>query len=517
MKLTIPKSVRNSVTAEKAGNSGKSFEAPVVQRKIQTAQMAFADQPTATREGLRFRTVSNEEFQLNVEINQLLENFQDNPTPQKHQAMMVLIEQKRQAIQGKHNTLVGIVDEYEASNQPEQTAFFTSYLADKPNQFGGGAHANNGDNDLNHGQIEALFNSLRAKTVSDPGLNNAQNNSVERSRFLVFMLQGMHDDIGVDQYRNLDRNLGNNRNIIIDRGPRNNLLGGVANNNDVPDTRKTDDGNVGQDANLLQQGGSGLGYLNLKFANGYNRTANPNAGNIGDVQVMMDDNDDALPIFTGIDQQNNTKLFTGPKKMTVHHEIGHLNSMLEGKAGGGRANRFAGELSTLSEQEEMYNIWGGPRSDRAYGEELGVPRRTDHATLIAYRGDNLGSTHGDFTSVLETAYGFTNTIPQLQALIITEIRRLSTSAWNKVTKGIWSAPDGIKALRTLLNQNGVTLQQLQLRAHQSGQHVDNDRHGFTQRFYDCVGGINVNNRNSLKTSLVALKQMVVPQAWGNGQ
>ncbi|MFN8714146.1 MAG: hypothetical protein ACK5Z2_14960 [Bacteroidota bacterium] len=517
MKQAIPKSQQHKAIAENAGSNGKSFEAPVVQRKHAVAQFAFADQPTATQEGLRFRTVSDEEYQLNVEINQLLETFQANPTQQKYQAMMVLIEQKRQAIQGKHNTLIGIVDEYEASNQPEQTAFFASYLADKPNQFGGGPHANMGDGDLNHGQIEALFNSLRGKTQSDPGLNNNQNNSVERSRFLVFMLQGMHDNIGVDQYRNLDRNLGMNRNIIIDRGPRNNLLGGVANNNDVPDTKKTDNGNVGQDANLLLQGGSGLGYLNQKFANGYNRTANPNAGNIGDVQVMMDDNDDVLPIFTGVDQHNNTKLFSGPKKMTVHHEIGHLNSMLEGKGGGGQGKKFVGDLRSLTDQEEMYNIWGGPRSDRAYGEELGVPRRTDHTSLIAYRGDNLGSTHGDFTSVLESAYGFTNTIPQLQTLIITEIDRLANSSWRKITSGVWFAPDGVKALRTLLGQNGVSLQQLQARAHQSGQNVDKDRHGFTQRFYDCVGGINVNNRDSLKTSLVALKQMVVPQAWGNGQ
>jgi hypothetical protein len=129
----------------------------------------------------------------------------------------------------------------------------------------------------------------------------------------------------------------------------------------------------------------------------------------------------------------------------------------------------------------------------------------------------LGSTHGDFTSVLESAYGFTNTIPQLQTLIITEIDRLANSSWRKITSGVWFAPDGVKALRTLLGQNGVSLQQLQARAHQSGQNVDKDRHGFTQRFYDCVGGINVNNRDSLKTSLVALKQMVVPQAWGNGQ
>jgi hypothetical protein len=516
MKQAILKSQQHKAIAENAGSNGKSFDAPVMQRKHAVAQFAFADQPTATLEGIRFRTVSNEEYQLNVEINQLLETFQANPTQQKHQAMMVQIEQKRQAIKVKHNTLVGIVDEYEGSNQPEQTAFFASYLADKPLQFGGGPHANIGDGDLNYGQIEALFNSLRGKTQSDPGLNYNQNNSVERSRFLVFMLQGMHDDIGVDQYRNLDRNLGNNRNIIIDRGPRDNLLGGVVNNNDVPNTRKTDDGGVGQDANLLLQGGSGLGYLNQKFANAYNRTANPNAGNVGNVQVMMDDSDDVLPIFSGVDQQNNMKLFTGPKKMTVHHEVGHLNSMLEGKAGGGQGKRFAGDLRSLTDQEEMYNIWGGPRSDRAYGEELGVPRRTDHTSIIAYRGDNQGSSHGDFTSVLESAYSFNNTIPQLQTLIITEIGRLANSTWGKITKGVWSAPDGVKALRKLLVQNGITLQQLQQRAQQSGQNVDNDRHSFTQQFYNRVGGINVNNRDSLKTSLVALKQLVVPQVWGNG-
>jgi hypothetical protein len=500
--------------AQPLGNRGRAMPAPVIQQQP-VAQLAFADAPTATQEGLRFRTVSGEEFQLNTEINELLDAFQESPSQQAHQTLMPLLEQKRQAIQGKHVILAAIIDEYEASAGPEQTAFFTSYLADKPPQYGGGAYAE-GDGDLNHVQIQTLFDNLRAKTVSDQGLNNGQNDSPERSRFLLFMLQGMHDDMGVDQYRKLNNNLGHNRQVIIDQGPRNNLLGGVASNQDVPNTRKTDDGQQGQDANLLANAGSALGFLNQKFAAPYPRTANPNAGLIGDVQVIMDRDDDALPIFTGVDQHDQLKLFSAPKKMTVHHEIGHLNSMLQGMSGAGHNRRLIGDLSTLSEQEEMYNIWGGPRSDRAYGESLGFPRRIDHQTLIPYRGDALGSTHDDFTQALKTGYGFTNTLPQLQALIIDEIRRLADSYWGKVTQ--WKfVPSGVDQIRTLLNNQGVTLQAIQQRAQQEGQRVDADRHGFTQFFYNEVGGINVGDRTSLKTALVRLKQVNVPQAWGDGQ
>jgi hypothetical protein len=511
MYKAISKSTQSRSNANQSGSQGASLQAPLVQLKV--AQL-FNSDPEATQEGIRFRTVSDEEIQLNAAATVLLEELKTLPTSQKFDSVMPQIEAIRLQIKQKHQTLVGIVDQYEQAAPGRQTVFFNGYFQNKPNQLG--------TNNLNHGQIKDLFNSIRQKTVAggDPQFIQDDDNpqpapllNTERSRFLMFVLQELGDSMGVDQYETLDNNLGV-RNLVVSRIGPNNLQGGLVRPVDDARSRKTDDGGAGNDQNLFNQAGSGLGYLRSKFQHGYNRTPNNNMGNIQDVQVNMDRDDDAMPFFAGVGQNDELKLFSPPKKTLVHHEIGHINSMLEGVSGSQRPH--VGDLANLTDQEESYNIWGGPRSDRAYGDELGLPKRFDHSSYLAYYGDNT-ITHGDVESKLGSAFGFTNTIPQLQTLNIDEIRRLANSTWGKITKGVWSAPDGVKALRTLLGQNGVTLLQLQARAQQSGQNVDNDRHGFTQRFYDRVGGINVNNRDSLKTSLVALKQMVVPQVWGNGQ
>ncbi|MCP4668543.1 MAG: hypothetical protein GY849_19540, partial [Deltaproteobacteria bacterium] len=84
-------------------------------------------------------------------------------------------------------------------------------------------------------------------------------------------------------------------------------------------------------------GYSGIEFLRAKFRQSYDRTANAEKSKIGDVQVNMDRDNLLLPIFSGMDQDN-VKLFSAPKKMTVHHEIGHVNSMLEGKSGSKKVN-----------------------------------------------------------------------------------------------------------------------------------------------------------------------------------
>lgn len=511
MYKAIQRNTHSVSHTDESGKYGVSLKSPVAQPKV--AQL-FNSNIEATQEGIRFRTLSNEETQLNANATVLLEELKEQPTQQKFNTIIPQIEAIRLQIKQRHNQLADIVDVYEQAIPVRQTAFFGGYFQNQPAQLG--------TNNLNHVQIQALFDSLRQKTVAgeDPSFIQDDDNpqpaphlDTERSRFLFYMLQGLGDAMGIDQYEALDNNLGV-RNLVISRIGPNNLQGGLVRPQDDARSRKTDDGGAGNDQHLFNQAGSGLGYLRAKFQNPYNRTPNNDIANIQNVQVNMDRDDDVMPFFFGVDQQDALKLYSAPKKTVVHHEIGHINSMLEGVSGSGRA--LNGDLANLSDQEELHNIWGGPRSDRAYGNALGLPQRFDHASILPYFDDN-SITHGDLVNKLEGAYGFTNTIPQLQVLVIAEIRRLANSTWNKITKGVWSAPNGVKDLREKLELQGVTLQQLQNSAQQAGQVASNKRHGFTVRFYNCVGGINVNNRDSLKTSLVALKQMVVPQEWGNGQ
>jgi len=320
-------------------------------------------------------------------------------------------------------------------------------------------------------------------------------------------MQGLRDSIGVDQYRNLNRNLGDGRRVRIGRVGPADLSGGVANDADLPHSKKTDEGAADEDlGHWAAAGGSGLGYLNRKFANPYPRTANPDRGAIGDVQVNMDRDDLALPIFPGM-QGHNMRLFSPPKKTSVHHEVGHLNSMLEGRSGGGR--RMIPELGGLTDQEEMYNIWGGPRSDRAYGAELGLPERFNHSSLVGYFGEHSVQQR-DFDSLIEQGQAFTTAIPlpKIQQMVLAEIRRLLNGNWSSKTKGWRSKPAGVRAILALFTPGPPTLQAVRdCAAIQLARDSGDKRHPFTTAFYTALVAINAADRNNLLDRYRVLKPM----------
>ncbi|MCU0432089.1 MAG: hypothetical protein MUC87_01390 [Bacteroidia bacterium] len=466
--------------------------------------MAFATQIEATQKGNEFRQLYDDERVLTDQINVLLDTYKQDPSDNNFDLLTQGIDQRSVLIKQKHDAAVVIVNHYESSGAQEQTAFFTAYLQHKNAQYGGGPHANHGDNDLTHAQIQQLFDSLRQKTDALQNPDDDQANlDTERSRFLVFVLQGMYDDIGVDQYRNLDRNLGQNRRVKIGRISKSNLSGGLANFQQIPQSVKTDDGGVGQDTNLLNQAhGSGLGYLRAK-EQGYNRTANNQSNNITDVQVNMDKDDALIPIFQGVDNQDTNTLFTAPKKFTVHHEVGHINSMLEGKGGSGK--RIGGDLSALTDQEELYNIWIGPRSDRAYGESLGLPQRYDHQSGVNYFGQDT-LTKRDLDLGIQAGEGFLHRFDHYHPLLRDEIRRVANLDWNSKTRGTGNVPDGVLRIRNALNQN-QTLQQIIPIATQEATRSSWFRKEYTQNFYNAISTIDVQNKANMKQKLNLLQRM----------
>jgi hypothetical protein len=494
-------------SATQLGQPGKTLQKRS-QNRQQTIQL-FQDDQEATDKGTEFRTLSDQEFALNAEITNLVQTFQADPTAQNHLTMMGEIDTRHATIRGLHAQLVTIVNQYEAAPGGQQTAFFNAYLSDKPAAFGGGAHANHGDGNLNHAQIRTLFDSLAAKTVA-LDLGDDEHPDVlntERSRFLMFVMQGLHDSIGVDQYRNLNRNLerdaldpanrlGRARRIMIGRIGPNNLSGGLQDfATDDARSRKTDNGAIAADAlHLTNSDQSGTAFLANKFGAGYARTASGTQNQIGDVQVNMDRDNMLLPIFTGM-QGGHMRLFSAPKKMTVHHEIGHVNSMLEGRSGGGQL--LTGVLGNLTDQEEMYNIWGGPRSDRAYGAELGLPARFDHRSMVAYYGAG-GGDHADFTGAIESGTNFVATLTDIQNQVLAQIRRIVDSNWAPHTKGIWRAPDGVKAIRRLFTPGPANLVAVQ----QAGDAAHNRAGGKNRKekataFYQILHDLDPANKINL--------------------
>jgi hypothetical protein len=488
----------------------------VAQQKSDQPAQLFQDVEQAIEMGTRFRTLTTREHTLNGEITHLLQLFQANPTRGNHEMMMDEIEERRVQIKQLHVEMVTIVDEYEVSSGAQQRAYFGAYLEDKIDMDEEGV--------ITRDQIAGIFNSVMGKTEAviemlpgepQDGLEEVPEieapMEAERSRFLMYMMQGLHDDMGVEQYRALDENLGDDGRVLkVGRVGSHDMSGGMENKaRDEQFANKTDDGEVHlDDQDWLTGGGTGVGYLRSKFSRAYNRGQNPNRDQIGDMQINMDTDDELLPIFSGM-EDDEVKLFSPPKKMAVHHEIGHINSMLEGRSGGGK--RMTGNLRSLTDQEEMYNIWGGPRSDRAYGEALELPLRFDHTSVINYTGEGSAN-YREFGLMLQEANSFNSPNKALGG----EIKRLVDSNWRKITKGIWFKPDGVKEIKALIdvNPNNPNLAGIRdVAITNRDKPPSTSRHQFSVDFYTTLAAVDPDDPASISTAFRTLKPLVVPQEW----
>lgn len=494
-------------------------------QKSDTIQL-FANPDQAREAGRQFAHLSDQEYELNHQITALLQQFQANPTEKSHARMMPRIEEKRLLIKGLHNEMLDLVAEYEAANDTPnlQLAYFQEYLGD--------VHTEDEEGAITQAEVRNIFNSVMGKTEAlteskwldegDEGYEEAMEGldpsespsvevplSKERGRFLLFMMQGLKDDMGAKQYKALDENLGD-RTLKVNKTGANNLSAGMEDSvRDGQYASKTDDGAIHTDAaDWDDGGGTGIGFLESKFSRPYNRAPNPEKDRIGDMQINMDKGDELMPFFTGM-QEGSMKLFSPPKKMTVHHEIGHVNSMLEGKSGEGKP--MAGKLGKLTDQEEMYNIWGGPRSDRAYGEELDLPKRFDHASLVTYYQSGLGGggSFEDFNAALNSAKDFTDPVEAL----VEQLKRLTNSYWGKITEYRFK-PNGVKTIKNLSKITPPDLAAIQTSAANSRDNQTDDRHEFTQEFYTEVAKINPAPNADNGPLIRTLRTMTVPQRRG---
>jgi hypothetical protein len=369
--------------------------------------------------------------------------------------------------------------------------------------------------DSNNNTNSQIDSNKLIETIEDSA---PQNTGMERSLFLTFMLQGLRDDMGVDQYRKLNHHLGKNRKIVINRGVTNDMQGGINEKDNIEWSRKTDTGDKENDQKIFKETGSGLKFLKKKFEAAYPRESNPEKDRIGNAEVNMDVNNELFPIMMGVDKEDKAKLFAAPKKMALHHEIGHLISMLQGLAGGGKAKgKFTiQELGSLTDQEEMYNIWGGPRSDRAYGQSLGFPRRFNHGSIVAYDGNiKKANYYNSISGALASGFAFTHTLPELQELVIREIRRLLDSSWGGVTQWRFT-PEGVKEMREYLKRKDFSLHGLIQTASRHYKQAEINRHEFVKEFYWIIKDLHISH-SELGETLVKLKKMRVPKEWNDGK
>lgn len=509
MKTTLDQKEKQKGTLnhpeETEGKEGRSLSPPPFQLKSSTLPkmghqpiQMFEDEGASRKKANRFMQWSDEERNIVTLANKFLTKFSKIPTQQMHGEMLEEIERFRQEMKYCHAKMVEIFDEYELADPQMQGYFWDELQQINPQATGILPSSPEEQEPMGAMDKMGVFNRIMEQTKL---AGNDQSLAPYRSRFLTFAMQGMQDNLGVAQYGLLDQLLGE-REIKIDLNSRSNLSGGMEVFEHSEFARKTNPHDQNQlNDEFEMTGGTGMAYLHSKDLEQDMRMPNPNRDQIGNMQVNMDTGNELMPIFAG-DKKGNPELFTCPKKMAVHHEVGHMISMLQGKSGQG--HKPPNQMTSMSDQEEMYNIWEGPRSDRVYCEEMGLPTRFDHGSLNPYFGQYGNDEYDDFAEPLKKGHRFLNNPAELREKIETEVKRLVYSSWgSKVQNGF--TPSGVSKMRPFFGN--FSIEDAIKIAKEVRTQISNDRDPFTQKFYNLVAALDFNNTTQMIEDLITLKGM----------
>jgi hypothetical protein len=218
----------------------------------------------------------------------------------------------------------------------------------------------------------------------------------------------------------------------------------------------------------------------------------------------MDRDDLLLPVFGGV-RGGEAELYAPQKHTTVHHEIGHVINFLEGRAGFGRA--VPQGMEALGDQEEMYNIYGAPRSDFRYHASLGHPSRFTHDLMRL----NMQHDYQSMLDMLKTTYRRSNDLQSLRQKVLALVQNIAMSQqWRQQAWGFKvEKPAGVRSIRNALGQQGLNQQQIlqnvQASAQGALQRASSRRKPATTRFYTILSTMNPRDKNNLIDTLMALK------------
>lgn len=461
---------------------------PVVQR--------MKDEEEASTAAQVFLKLTSDEAKLLRTINGNLAKFSSEPDEGLFDDTEKLIKEAKKEIGLISEKHAEILRDYAKAEPEVRSAFIRTYFKDLPEDFGKGKYEPEGLDDAPTYDVkwlQSLFDTLVARTAAQ-----SEDEEPYRFRYLAYALQSMGDEIGANQIRHLLALVGQDRKIIIGEGVRTDMSAGPVDPGDNAKATKTDSGKPEDDKGLLAQAQGNLYvFMQLKYGKEIEREANPKAQEIGDVQINLDKDTYLFPIFSGIADER-VYLFTTPKFVSVHHENGHLISMLQGKAGLGNQHKYKEALASLTSQEEAFNIFGSPRSDRAYAEHLRLPVRFDHKSLVTYMEGV--STWQDWVDLLEKSTQLTaGAVPELQKATARDLELLVAADWGGKTK-YKSKPKGVVAIGTEMAKVKGPAQQLlaaQKSAVTSRERKSGNRSKQTQDLYDLLVDLIVKDYGSL--------------------
>jgi hypothetical protein len=461
---------------------------PLVQR--------MKDEKEAANAARLFLELTVQEAKIIRKINDELEKFSLKPDKKLFETTEELIHAAQKDIGTISEKQAMIISAYAEAGAEIRSAFIQGYFPKLPKDFGKGEYEPEGLDDkptYDAEWLQSLFDTLVAQTAAQ-----SEDEELYRFRYLAYALQSMRDPIGTNQIRHLLALVGKDRKIVIGQGVRTDMSAGPTKLEDNEKATKTDSGKPENDSDLMEQAQGNLYvFMQLKYGKEIEREANPDAKDIGDVQVNLDKDTYLFPIFAGI-TKDQVLLFTTPKFTSVHHENGHLISMLQGKAGLGKQHKYKEALATLTSQEEAFNIFGSPRSDRAYAQLLGLPVRFDHKTLITYIEG--AANWNDWAEMLVKSEKLTiGEVPAIQRDAARELAVLVAADWSGKTK-YKSKPKGVVAIGTAMTKVKGAAQELLAAkdsALESLKRKSGNRTKATQDLYDLLAGLDVTDSESL--------------------
>jgi len=455
------------------------------------------DEKEAASRAVDWRKLALQEEKIIQGLNERLRDFSGHATLSSYQTTFKTIQLEKVRLKQINDEHASIVKEYLAASGKVRTAFIQTLFKDLPENFGKGKYEPEGLKDkptYDAAWLQEMFDALASKTKP---FNEEE--EPYRLRYLAYSLQSLHDPIGANQIRHLLALMGDEKILTIAEGVRTDMSAGPVAFVDNAKLTKTDTGDKEKDEEILKEvDGNLFTFLKVKYGKEIAREANEKASEVKDFQVNLDKESYLFPIFSGLSDER-LVLFTTPKFMAVHHENGHLITLMQGKGGIGEEHKYKKALVSLTSQEEAYNIFGAPRSDRAYSESTGLPIRFDHKTLISIVEES--SSWEQWAKVLAQATHLTGNLPELQKRLRKQIRDLVDRDWSKNTWGYKKTkPKGITAIGKAMDEAKGTVEKLvaaQQSAALSASEKSFWREATSVDFYKEVGGLEIGDAESL--------------------
>lgn len=476
-----------------------------------------------------FLQAKAKERDLLASVNMALQKFSDAPESfVLYSHSWQLVTNAGKELKKLHLEMAAFMKDYEQADSKGRRTFVEIYFAESETPLKATKHTPKQQRGsfgppFELEQLLALFTALFDKTR--PLEQDSEEDVEARYRYLAYVLESMGDDIGLNQTASLLNHLGPDRLILITTvGPFDMSAGPVEQADIARGTKLGGGGSLEEHAQLYaQQDQSIITFLQSGYARdtkkGLLRTRKPNpeAALIGHVQMNLDKDCKLFAIFPGVKPlTRKVCLFSPPKYTNVHHEHGHLITLLKGKYAPRSNYPYKGSLSSLTDQEEANNIFGSKRSDRAYSELLELPVRFNHKLLIAYvELEASAREHEQWTQLLADGQFLCSTHSEvresLYATLLQELRKVAYhEKWSTQAKGWASVPKGIQKLRSLLEKREPPeriLRSIRTAGGESAEKNSKYRTPLTQAAYDLIQALDLDSKDGMKQQVVELRML----------